>query len=114
LKFNNRIGEVVDEWQRAVHADDAEQFAVFLQRIRQFQEFRRELVRRGTEIAPAAGREWGDNDANRSVRKALNSDLEALAKLYAERSKRVYAAIDDGIDRTAWLVTLIGSLAVLL
>ena len=30
--------------------------------------------------SPAAGREWGDNEANRSVRKALNKDLERLAE----------------------------------
>ncbi len=42
--------------------------------------------RRGIEVDPAAGREWGDNDANRSVRKALNKDLEDLAELYADRS----------------------------
>jgi methyl-accepting chemotaxis protein len=114
LKFDKRIGEVVDEWQKAVRADDAEQFGAFLKRIRQFQEFRRELVRLGTEVNPAAGRDWGDNDANRTVRKALNSDLEALAALYDKRAKRVYAAIDEGIDHTAWLVTLIGALAILL
>ena len=76
LVFNDRIGEVVKEWQHAVRADDEALFQAFSQRIRQFQDFRRELVRRGIEINPAAGREWGDNDANRSVRKALNEDLE--------------------------------------
>ena len=51
-----------------------------------------ELVRRANEISPAAGREWGDNDANRSVRSALNKDLEALSKVYFERGKRISAA----------------------
>jgi methyl-accepting chemotaxis protein len=97
-----------------VRSDDAEQFEAFLGRIKQFQEFRRELVRLGVEIGPAAGREWGDNDANRTVRKALNNDLEALGALYAKRAQRVYAAIDDGIGRTAWLVSLIGILALVL
>jgi methyl-accepting chemotaxis protein len=114
LKFNRRIGEVVAEWKQAVRSDDAEQFAAFLGRIQQFQEFRRELVRRGTEIGPSAGREWGDDDAHRTVRKALNNDLEALGTLYAKRAQRVYAAIDDGISRTAWLVSLIGVLALML
>ena len=48
----------------------------FSKRIAQFIDFRDELARLGTEVSPAAGREWGDNDANRSVRKALNKDLE--------------------------------------
>ena len=63
----------------------------FAKRIAQFIDFRRELARLGTEVSPAAGREWGDNDANRSVRKALNKDLEKLAELYADRASRIYA-----------------------
>ncbi len=47
------------------------------------------------EISPAAGREWGDNDANRAVRSALNKDLEALSKVYAERGKQISAADRD-------------------
>ncbi|TKW80293.1 MAG: HAMP domain-containing protein, partial [Bradyrhizobium icense] len=88
FKFNDRILDIVNTWETIVQADDAEQFAVFKKRIMQFVEFRKELVRRGVEIGAAAGREWGDNDANRQVRTALNKDLEALAKVYAERSKR--------------------------
>jgi methyl-accepting chemotaxis protein len=114
LKFNDRIGEVVKEWEESIGSDDAELFAAFAQRIKQFQEFRRELVRRGIEIDPAAGREWGDNDANRTVRTALNKDLEALAVHYAKRSENIYAEIDDGIERTAWIMSLLGVLTAIL
>src|SRR5579871_4354380 len=91
LKFNDQIADVVAEWQTLVRPDDAEQFAGFTKRVAQFRDFRKELVRRAIEIAPAAGREWGDNDANRSVRSALNKDLEALSKVYAERATRISA-----------------------
>ena len=114
LVFNDRIGEVVNEWQHAVRSDDEALFKAFSQRIRQFQEFRRELVRRVVEINPAAGREWGDNDANRSVRKALNEDLTKLGQLYASRSERSYKEIDEGIERTAWLIAVIAIAAVVL
>ena len=89
LKFNEQIVAVVDKWQAIVQSDDAAQFATFKKRIDQFVEFRKELVRRAVEINPAAGREWGDNEANRSVRSALNKDLEALSKAYAERAKTI-------------------------
>lgn len=89
LKFNAQILDVVKRWETIVKADDAEQFATFKKRIEQFVEFRKELVRRGVEINAAAGREWGDNDANRAVRSALNKDLEALSKVYAERAKQI-------------------------
>jgi methyl-accepting chemotaxis protein len=114
LEFDNRIGEVMNDWQRAVRSDDAELFARFSRRIEEFREFRRELVRRGVEIGPAAAREWGDNDAPRSVRTALNNDLDALGKVYSKRSDRIYAEIDRGIDSTAWVLSILAGIAVLL
>jgi methyl-accepting chemotaxis protein len=109
LKFNDQLLEVVKNWEALVQADDAAQFAIFKKRIDQFVEFRKELVRRGVEINPAAGREWGDNDANRSVRSALNKDLEALSKVYAERGKRLALQADAG-RQFAFLLTCLGGL----
>jgi len=114
LKFNKQIAKVVDGWKKSVRGDDAELFEQFTGRIAQFIEFRKELARLGTEVSPAAGREWGDNDANRSVRKALNEDLEKLTKIYATRATRVYTEIDTGIDKTAMWLTLMAGFAVLL
>jgi methyl-accepting chemotaxis protein len=114
LAFNDRITKVVTEWRSAVRAEDAALFEPFVKRLQQFQEFRRELVRRGVEISPAAGREWGDNDANRDIRKALNADIEALGEHYAKRAQRVYASIDQGIDNTAWLMSLLAVVAMAL
>ena len=94
-RFNEQIGSVVAEWRKSVRPEDADVFAEFAARVQQFQDFRRELVRRGTEISPASGREWGDNDANRTVRTALTNDLDMLGKLYAKRSQEIYAQIDE-------------------
>src|SRR2546429_1679811 len=113
LKFNERILEVVKNWQTLVQADDAQQFAVFKKRIEQFVDFRKELVRRGVEINGAAGREWGDNDANREVRSALNKDLEALSKVYAERSKEI-ARQTEANRSMAFVLTGLGGLALVL
>jgi methyl-accepting chemotaxis protein len=112
-KFNDRILGVVKQWQGIVQADDAEQFATFKKRIEQFVEFRNELVRRANEISPAAGREWGDNDANRSVRTALNKDLEALSKVYAERGKRIAEEIDVN-HLLSLVLTCLGGIALVL
>jgi methyl-accepting chemotaxis protein len=108
-KFNDEILGVVKDWQSFIRSDDAEQFATFKKRIEQFVEFRNELVRRGVEINAAAGREWGDNDANRSVRSALNKDLEALSRVYAERGKQIsrQGQINQAM---AFLLTALGGL----
>jgi methyl-accepting chemotaxis protein len=112
LKFNDKILAVVKNWEAIVQADDAEQFSVFKKRIEQFVDFRKELVRRGVEIGGAAGREWGDNDANRSVRSALNKDLEALSKVYAERGNQI--ARQGELNRVmAFLLTGLGGLTLI-
>src|SRR5665213_2513901 len=114
LKFNNQIAKVVDGWKKSVRGDDAELFEQFTGRIAQFIEFRKELARLGTEVSPAAGREWGDNDANRSVRNALNEDLEKLTKIYSKRATRVYTEIDTGIDKMAMWMSLLACFAIVL
>ena len=108
-KFSDRLLDVVKKWQSIVQEDDREQFAAFKKRIDTFVEFRNELVRRAVEVSHEAGREWGDNDANRSVRKALNKDLEALAKVYAERSKKIGEQTEVN-HRLAFLLTCLGAL----
>jgi methyl-accepting chemotaxis protein len=113
LAFTDRILGVVGRWQGIVQADDAEQFATFKKRIEQFIEFRKELVRRANEISPAAGREWGDNDANRSVRSALNKDLEALSKVYSERGRRIAEQTDIN-HQLSFLLTCLGGVALVL
>src|SRR5262245_26287623 len=114
LKFNERIAKVVQDWRAKVRADDAPKFEEFSKRIQQFIDFRKELVRLGTEVAPAKGREWGDNDANRSVRKALNGDLEALAALYDARTKRIYAELESGLYWTIWTLSMLALTALAL
>lgn len=113
LKFNAQIAEVVKNWESVVQTDDAAQFEVFSKRIAQFQEFRRELVRLGTEVNPAAGREWGDNEANRSVRTALNKDIEALAQLYKRRTERINMELSAGIERMGVVMGALGVVAIL-
>src|ERR1700709_2737774 len=51
LKFNDRIVKIVEDWRRSVHPDDAADFDAFSKRIAQFIDFRKELVRLGTEVS---------------------------------------------------------------
>ena len=114
LKFNDRIAKIVQDWRQVVRTDDAKQFGEFSKRVQQFMDFRKELVRLGVEESPAKGREWGDNEANRSVRTALNKDLDALAALYDARVKRVYANLEAVTVRMFWILSALGVLALML
>jgi len=108
-KFNREIVSVVRDWNNSVRADDAELFAEFTKRIGQFVDFRYELARLGTDVSPAAGRAWGDNEANRSVRQALNQDLEQLTHIYARRGEGTYEQLDSNIATAAlWTSSLAG------
>jgi methyl-accepting chemotaxis protein len=114
LKFNDRIAQVVDQWRKSVRSDDAAQFEEFSKRIAQFIQFRKELVRLGVEVSPAKGREWGDNEANRSVRTALNKDLDGLAAIYDARTKRIYAELQDRLTWTIWTLSALAIVALAL
>lgn len=113
VKRSSELAAVMKRWEQTVPADDIEQFTAFKKRVMQFIEFRQELVRRGLEISPAAAREWGDNDANRSVRSRLNSDLEALERSYKERAREVDQLADEN-RYAAWYLFMLGLAALVL
>jgi methyl-accepting chemotaxis protein len=106
-KLNDRIGAVVRFWGAAVGANDSGQFAAFSKRIDQFQEFRNEVARRGGEIGPAAAREWGDNDANRSVTIPLMEDIQDLARVYQARSDALSAAMGEVAAESGWILAVL-------
>ncbi|MCK1394663.1 PAS-domain containing protein [Bradyrhizobium sp. 1] len=106
LRRNRELAGAVKSMERTVGDDDAEQIAGFRQRIAQFIEFRQELVRRGLEISPAAAREWGDNDANRTLRSKLNSDLETLERIYGQRARDADDLANENRYAAAYLFVL--------
>ncbi|GMO14145.1 MULTISPECIES: PAS-domain containing protein [unclassified Bradyrhizobium] len=106
VRRNGELAVAVKSLERTVGDDDAEQLATFRQRIVQFIDFRRELVRRGLEISPAAAREWGDNDANRTVRNKLNSDIEVLERIYQQRAREADALANENRYAAAYLFAL--------
>jgi PAS domain S-box-containing protein len=106
VKRTRELNGVMKRWEETVLDDDAEQFAAFKQRIAQFVDFRKELVRRAVEISPAAGREWGDNDDNRGLRSQLNADLEALERIYNGRAHDAAELGDQGRYASWYLLAL--------
>lgn len=112
-KRNDELAAVVAKWEASVDFADEAQFPAFKRRIEQFIEFRHELVRRAINVGPAAGREWGDNDANRALRTALNDDLEAFGRILDGRTM-VAAALADENRMAAWYLALLGLAGVLL
>lgn len=106
VRRNRELADAVKGMERISGDDDAEQLASFRERIEQFIEFRQELVRRGLEISPAAAREWGDNDANRTLRDRLNSDLETLERIYRQRTNEADDLANENRYAAAYLFML--------
>ncbi|EJN10849.1 PAS domain S-box [Bradyrhizobium sp. YR681] len=106
VRRNRELADAVKNMERTVGNDDAAQFAGFRQRIANFIEFRQELMRRGLEISAAAARELGDNDANRTLRNKLNSDLETLEGIYRERARQADELANENHYAAAYLFVL--------
>lgn len=106
VRRNRELAVAVKSMERTAGDDDAEQLASFRQRIAQFIDFRQELARRGLEISPAAAREWGDNDANRTLRSKLNADLEALERIYRQRASEADELANENRYAAAYLFML--------
>jgi signal transduction histidine kinase len=88
IKFLAELDANMAAWKQYVAPDDRNDFARAEARAQEFIRFRTELVRLGNEVGQAAAREWGDNDANRTNREALNREIDLLAKAnYAELAR---------------------------
>jgi methyl-accepting chemotaxis protein len=79
LKNLDRLRAVLTEWQDNVPPERREHFLSARTSTEDFIRFRTELVRLSREATQAEARAFGDNDANRKLRSALNDQIKALA-----------------------------------
>lgn len=79
MKFLAELDANMAAWKEHVAPEDRGDFVRAQARAQEFIRFRTELVRLGNEVGQVAAREWGDNEANRSAREALNREIDALA-----------------------------------
>ena len=77
------IDAVAKSWKEDVIESERDKIVHLQQSIAQFIAFRKELVRKAQYEDTTSARAFGDNDANRKVRSALNDELVNLGKDYA-------------------------------
>jgi methyl-accepting chemotaxis protein len=95
--LSRQLGElqdVVRAWKSDAIASQQSNIEDLAERIDQFVRFRTELVRLGKEESTAAARAFGDNDANRSVRTALNNSLHTVARAYVQEIARARSQVE--------------------
>ena len=107
--LSRQLGElqdVVRAWKSDAIASQQSNIEDLADRIDQFVRFRTELVRLGKEENTAAARAFGDNDANRSVRTALNNSLHTVARAYEQEIARARSRVEA--DERYFLAILLG------
>jgi diguanylate cyclase (GGDEF)-like protein len=104
------LQETAKAWKANAIAAQQSNVEELSKRIDHFVRFRTELLRLGREQSTAAARAFGDNDANRNVRSALNDSLNTLARAYEDEISRTRVQMEVN-DRQALLA--LGLLALL-
>ncbi|SEL72034.1 methyl-accepting chemotaxis protein [Bosea lupini] len=94
LQGLTEIELLMAEWKPLIEAQERADFELLEARVREFIQFRREIVRLGRQGATMAARAAGNDDANRDNRKALNETLKRIAGSYDSRS----AALDARLE----------------
>jgi len=94
LKQLAAMQETAKLWKEKVVATERAKVDALVQAIDEFVRFRTELVRLAREEDTAKARLFGDNDANRKVRQALNAELQDLAKAYLGHTEVARAELE--------------------
>ncbi len=102
--FLAQMPPLMEQWQKLMEPTDRAESAKALEQLNQFVKFRGELARLGVEESPAKGREFGDNEANRANRQALNKEL---LKLSDSNAKQVEALQVQAIEEAQTKIYLL-------
>jgi methyl-accepting chemotaxis protein len=95
LKTLHEIERLMGAWQALMPEDRKPAMDKALEHVRKFVEYRTELVHIGETEGNPKAREYGDNDANRANRQALNKEIDGLALANNEEIAVLQRAIDD-------------------
>jgi methyl-accepting chemotaxis protein len=108
LQNLQKIEQLMRQWTDLIGAEDKATMDRANARIAEFVRFRRELVRLSREATLPEARAFGDNDANRSNRTALNGEIATLAASNDRTIQRLTDEIDAFYrNRLWWLIGLV-------
>lgn len=113
LKGANELRHVTKLWEATVEPQNRQDFVEAEATIEEFIGFRTELVRLAREVSLPEARQFGDNDANRSNRKALNDKLRALSSHYETYVEATSAKSDQALAATLRTAAVSGMISIL-
>ncbi|MCW0232502.1 MAG: methyl-accepting chemotaxis protein, partial [Ferrovibrio sp.] len=96
-RFTAEMENVLKDWTTLIgpQAASTDEAKLFIAQINQFIQFRRELARLGTDVDTKQAREYGDNEANRANRQAVNKLIDGVTKRNAERVIEVSSGLTE-------------------
>ncbi|WP_239988786.1 methyl-accepting chemotaxis protein [Paramagnetospirillum kuznetsovii] len=109
MKNLDKLRTVLKEWRDQFPADRRGSFVEAEKATEDFIRFRAELVRLSREATLPEARAFGDNDANRKVRSALNEKIKGLAKENEDEVVRLRDLVQSefGAQQSKFLAVLI-------
>ncbi len=112
----NDIQALLTDWQATQQTAQLQEFAAVKAKADEFVGFRRELARLGREVSPEAANEQGNNEANRSNRKAFQQSIDAMVADIHGKLEATNAKLDAYKTQRIWQFLLIaaGGVVVLL
>lgn len=90
-----KLEQTVGEWRDLIDPAERADFNKVSVLIADYAKFRRELVRLGREVAIPEARAFGDNDANRQNRQALNAEIDRLSAKGEADGHRKLAELEE-------------------
>ena len=99
-----KIEALMKEWTSLILPEDKETMDRANARVAEFVKFRTELVRLSREATLPEAREFGDNEANRTNRKALNDEIATLTTSNEAVTHRLTHEVDSFYKGRLWLL----------
>jgi methyl-accepting chemotaxis protein len=108
-----KIEQLMKEWTSLIRPEDRATMERANARVAEFVQFRTELVRLSREATLPESRAFGDNDANRTNRTALNGEIATLASSNDTTTHRLAQELDSFYKNRLWLLIGLATIGIL-
>ena len=113
-EYVQQLDAVMATWRKTLRADDVDGFHIFANRVQNFRDFRRELIRRVADEDMQLVQDWGAIDRAATTHQILRNNLTELANIYGQRTERIHGQIERNIAVGSWVTILLGVVALVL
>ncbi|MGP0090772.1 MAG: methyl-accepting chemotaxis protein [Xanthobacteraceae bacterium] len=101
----DKIDRLLADWDRVVPASGRTDFDAVVRRTKEFRAFRTETVRLGTQVAPAAANEQGNNEANRANRREFQKEIDRVVDVDRSALDTIINDVQAFYGREVWILS---------